>query len=103
MNKVEPKRQPKVLADQVWRRAGPRRGKTVFCAAGPDQRDQILDVLNRERWMDRQHRGRSHRNRYSVKILVGVVGYSLVHGRVDDDVWRNDQDRIAVGCGLGAL
>lgn len=53
--------------------------------------------------MDRQYRGRSDRYRYGIKILVGVVWHSFVHGRVDDDVWRNDQDRVAVGCGSGAL
>src|SRR3984893_7972698 len=48
--------------------------------------------------MDREHRGRGDGNRYRVEVVVGIVGYRVVYGRVDDDIWRNHKDGITVGC-----
>src|SRR5216684_3014971 len=47
--------------------------------------------------MDREHRGRGDGNRYRVEVLVGIVGYRVVHGRVDDDIRRNHKDGVTVG------
>src|SRR6266851_6336917 len=47
--------------------------------------------------MNREHRGRGDGNRYRVEVLVGIVGYRVVHGRVDDDIRRNHKDGVTVG------
>src|SRR6266702_6054062 len=48
--------------------------------------------------MDGEYRGRGDGNRYRVEVLVGIVRYRVVHGRVDDDIWWNHKDGVTVGC-----
>jgi len=86
-----------MLAEEMRRRPGSRRSVAVFAWAGCDERNEVLDGLDRQGWMDRKHCRRSDRDRDRVEILVGIVGYGGVHGRIHDDIGRNDQHGVAVG------
>src|SRR5216684_6090800 len=82
----------------MWRCPGPWGSEAVFGGTGFDQCNEVFDGLDCQRRMDREHRGRANGNRYRVEVLVGIVGYRVEHGRVDDDIWRNHKDGVTVGC-----
>src|SRR5258705_12689883 len=103
MHEIETERQAELLADEMGRRTGSRGGKAVCRGIGFDQRNEVLHRPDRQRWMNRQDYRRGDSNRYGVEVLVGVVGYGVVHGRIDDDIWRNDEQGVAVGCRFCSL
>ena len=56
VHEVEAKRQAEMLADEMRRRPGARRGVAVFAWVGCDQCDEVPDRLDRQRWMHRRAR-----------------------------------------------
>ena len=90
MHKVEPERQPELLADKVSWRSGPAGSEVVLAGAGFDEADEVPDRLHRQRRMNCEHRGCSDRDGDWVEIFVGIVG-DLIQGRVDDEVGRNNE------------
>src|SRR5215467_362201 len=98
MHKVEPERQPELLADEVSWRSGPAGSEVVLAGARFDEADEVPDRLHRQRRMNREHRGCSDRDRDWVEIFVGIVGDLVIQGRVDDEVGRNNEYGIAVRC-----
>src|SRR6516164_10927704 len=63
----------------------------VSANSGPDR-------LHRQRRMNCEHRGCSHRDCDWVEIFVGIVGDLVIKGRVDNEVGRNNEYRISVRC-----
>src|SRR5262245_59566182 len=98
MHKIEPERQPELLADEVSWRSGPAGSEVVLAGAGFDEADEVPDRLHRQQRMNCEHRGCSDRDRDWVEIFVGIVGDLVIQGRVDDEVGRTDEYGFAVSC-----
>src|SRR5262249_44864312 len=98
MHKVEAERQPELLADEVAGRSGPRGSEVVFAGAGFDEADKVSDRLDRQRRMNRKHQGCADRDGHRIEVFIRIVGDFVVQGWVDDDVGRNNEYGVAVGC-----
>src|SRR5262249_52424121 len=98
MHKVEPERQPELLADEVCGRSGPRGSEVVFAGAGFDEADKVSDRLDRQRRMNRKHQGCADRDGHRVEVFIRIIGDFVVQGWVDDDIGRNNEYGVAVRC-----
>src|SRR5215208_3049268 len=103
MDEVEAERQTELLAKKMWRCAGPRRSKVVLSGIEFNQGGEILDALHRQRWMDGQHCCRGDGDRHRVEVAERVVWDLAIQCGVDDQIGRDDEHRVAVGCGLRTL
>jgi hypothetical protein len=65
------------------------------------QRDELLDVLRRQRRVHHQHADLNAERRHRDEILQRVVWHFLVEMRIRDVGRRMDHDRISVGRTLG--
>src|SRR5436305_1628486 len=84
VHEVEAERLAEMLADKMWRRPGPGGSETVFGGTRSDQRDEFADGLYRQRGVNAEHRGRRGGNHDRIEVPIGIVGYRVVQGRIDD-------------------
>src|SRR5215472_5785919 len=73
VHQIELQRMLKQRADELWRRAGARRGVALLARIGADPIDQLLHRLRRHGWVDREHDRRGGSERHRVEILERVV------------------------------
>ena len=97
MHEVETERQAERFADEMSRRARPRRRVAVLAWIGLDESDELTDGLRRHRRVHRDHQGRGHHQGDGVEVLFEFIGDFVVERRVDDVAGIDDQQSVAVG------
>src|SRR5207244_13140170 len=93
---IEPELELEQLAGEVRGRAGARLSVAIFAGIGFRQCDQLLDRLRRNRWVHRDHIGRS-RDQADRSEILDRVRYLRIEAGVDDEAGADSDESIAVG------
>jgi hypothetical protein len=85
------------LAFEVRRSAHAGSPVLVLARIGLQERDQLLQILRRHRWIDGYHFGGDRGLRDWRELLDCIVGRLCLDDRLQQEVGRSDQEGVTVG------